>query len=381
MNRILALVLGLGLAVLISGCSMLATSPRKFSIQNNWVRSTIEKDYAGYRRMNRMSPLLYKNLLIQSNAIDGVTAFRKDSGTQVWKINIRNGVEAGAVISGDKLFFGASDGNFYCAQPMTGKILWSFQTHVETLSLPTVENSVVYFETGAGVIYALDAESGKQLWLFNRGTTQSLTIRAGTQPVIDNENLLVGFSDGFLVSLRKRDGILAWDKKLSHTGRFKDVDATPVIVGDHLYVSSFDGALYALKKQNGEIIWQHDEGGYTSPLVAGDSIFYATSSGLIQSLDKNSGKVQWSTQVKKGIATQPVLYKGYLIYGESEAGLVVADAQSGKLISRFEPGRGLVAQPSVDKETGDVYFISNEANLYAMKLKFDRPAEKLPWQN
>lgn len=359
---------------------MVATSPRKFVIQNNWVRSTISKNYAGYRRMNRMSPLLYKNILIQSNAIDGIIAFRKDSGTELWKFNVRNGVEAGAVVSGDRLYFGASDGHFYCLNPSSGKVLWSFETHVETLSLPTVENSVVYFETGAGVVFALDANSGKQLWLYNRGTTQSLTIRAGTQPVIDNENLLVGFSDGFLVSLRKRDGILAWDKKLAHIGRFKDVDATPVIDGDIIYISNFDGALYALKRQNGEVIWQHDEGGYTSPLVTKESIFYATTSGFIQSLDKNSGKIQWSTAVKKGIATQPNLYKGYLIYGESEAGLVVADAQTGKLVARFEPGRGLVAQPSIDRETGDVYFISNDANLYAMKFKFEKASERLPWQ-
>ncbi len=369
------------LACLLSSCSMIATAPRKFVIQNNWIRSTISKNYLGYRRMNRMSPLIYKNLLIQSNAIDGIVAFRKDTGSELWKFSVRNGIEAGAIVSGDKLYFGASDGNFYCLNPNTGKVVWSFATHVETLSLPTVENSIVYFETGAGVVFALDASSGKQLWLYNRGTTQSLTIRAGTQPVIDGDNLLVGFSDGFLVSLRKRDGILAWDKKLAHAGRFKDVDATPVIEGDIIYISSFDGALYALKRQNGEVIWQHDEGGYTSPLVTKENIFYSTTSGLIQSLDKTSGKVLWSTPVKKGIATQPNIYKGYLVYGESDAGLVVADARTGKTITRFEPGRGLVAQPSIDKETGDVFFVSNEANLYAMKLRFEKTTEKLPWQN
>ena len=210
---------------------------------------------------------------------------------------------------------------------------------------------------------------------------KSLSNFSVCQPVVDGENILVGFSDGFLVSLRKRDGILAWDKKLAHAGRFKDVDSTPVIEGESIYISSFDGALYALKRQNGEILWQHDEGGYTSPLVTKESIYYATSNGLMQALDKNSGKILWSAPVKKGIATQPSLYKGYLIYGESEAGLVVANAESGRLIARFEPGRGIISQPSVDKETGDVYFISNEANLYAMKFKFEKASEKLPWQN
>ncbi len=377
MNKILS---GLLLCLLSSSCTMLATTPRKFAIQNNWVRNTVAKDYVGYRRMNRMSPLIYKDFIYESNAIDGIMAYRK-SGALVWRFDVRNGVEAGAIIADNKLYFGGSDGNFYCLNPLTGKLIWSFETHVETLSLPTYENSVVYFETGAGVVFALDALSGKQLWLYNRGTTQNLTIRAGTQPVIDGENILVGFSDGFLVSLRKRDGILAWDKKLAHAGRFKDVDSTPVIEGDRIYISSFDGALYSLKRQNGEVVWQHDEGGYTAPLVMKESIYYATSSGLIQALDKNSGKILWSAPVKKGIATQPNFYKGYLIYGESESALVVADAKSGKTAARFEPGRGLVSQPSIDPETGDVYFISNDANLYAMKLKFERSSEKLPWEN
>lgn len=375
MNKLCSLLL----AFSVMGCT--TASPRKFVIQNNWIRPTLGKDFIGYRRMNRMSPLIYKNSIIQSNAIDGIVAFRKDSGSQIWRIPIRNGVEAGAVIANDRLYFGASDGKFYCINPLNGKVFWDFETHVETLSLPTVENSVVYFETGAGVVFALDTSSGKQLWLYNRGTTQSLTIRAGTQPVIDGENLLVGFSDGFLVSLRKHDGILVWDKKLAHAGRFKDVDSTPVLDGDGIYVSSFDGSLYALKRTNGEIMWQHDEGGYTSPLIAKDRIYYATSSGLIQALDKISGKILWSIPIKKGIATQPSLYKGYLIYGESESALVVANAENGKTVARYEPGRGLVSQPSIDQKTGDIYFISNDANLFAMRLKFERASEKLPWQN
>jgi outer membrane protein assembly factor BamB len=288
---------------LVSSCSSISSSPRKFVIEESWVRSTTAKEFIGYRRMNRMAPLIYKNMLIQSNSIDGIVSYNRVTGNEFWRLNLRNGVEGGAVIAEERLYFGASNGNFYCVDPANGKVLWSFATHVETLAAPTVEKSIVYFETATGVVYALDAITGKQLWLYNRGTTQSLTVRASTQPVIDGENLLVGFSDGFLVSLRKRDGILVWDKKLAFTGRFKDVDSTPVLDDNRLYVSSFDGALYCLKRENGEVIWQHDEGGYTAAVILQDRLFYATTNGLIQALDKVSGKVLWSHPVKKGIAT------------------------------------------------------------------------------
>lgn len=370
----------------LASCSSLGTGGerREFVIENPWVRSTTSKEFLGFRRMNRMSPIVLENVVIQANAIDGISAYQRKSGIEVWRLNLANGVEGGAQVSGDRLYFGSSDGQFYCVSAVNGKTLWTFPVRAETLAAPTIDNGIVYFESGTDVVYALDAATGKQLWLYNRQVTGSLSIRATTRPVVTGESLLVGFSDGFLVSLKKRDGSLQWERKLGRANRFRDVDSTPVVEGANVYVSSFDAALYSLKAESGEINWTVEDGGYV-PVTLGrdrfsDRLFYATAGGKLLAIDKSTGKILTSIPVQRGIATQPAYYKGSVVYGESEGKLIVADAGSLRAIGQFEPGQGLVSMPAVSEQTGEVFFISNNANLWALKFAYRRTSERLPWR-
>ena len=166
-----------------------------------------------------MSPLLLEHLIIQGNPIDGLVAYSRKSAAEVWRLKLENGVEGGVAAAGNRLFFGSSDGQFYAVDLITGKILWSFPARSETLAAPSVENNVVYFESGADVVYALDTASGKLLWTYNRQTTTSLSIRATTTPTIAGDKLLVGFSDGYVVALKKSDGTMIWERKLGTQGR------------------------------------------------------------------------------------------------------------------------------------------------------------------
>ena len=357
---------------------------RTFVITNEWARITPKKEFLGFRRMNRMSPLVSDSMVIEGNAIDSMIAYNRKDGSEIWRIPLTNGVEGGAQIVGDRLYFGSSDGQFYCVKTTTGEILWTFEVRAETLAQPTVDNGIVYFESGADVVYALNATDGKQLWTYNRQLTGNLSIRATTRPIVAGDNVLVGFSDGFLVSLKKRDGGLIWERKLGRSSRFKDVDATPVVEGKEVYVSSFDAALYSLNVETGEVNWSLDDGAYV-PVTMGrgrfsDRLFYSTANGKIVAVDKRSGRSLSSFSVKNGIPTQVVLYKGFLVYGESDGALVVADAEKGQVISRFEPGHGVVSKPTVIEATGEAFFISNSANLYALKMGYRSPVDLMPWQ-
>ena len=331
-----------------------------------------------------MSPLVLDNVIIQGNAIDGISAYDRASGSELWRLDLKNGVEGGAQVAEGNLFFGASDGNVYSVRVSDGHVNWTFPVHAETLAPLTVDNGVIFVENGADVVYALDAASGKQIWLYNRQTTSNFSIRATTRPTISGEHVFVGFTDGYVVALKKRDGAINWEKKIGKAARFRDVDATPVVDGANLYVSSFDGTLYSLVAETGNSNWQVDEGGYV-PVTLGtgefsDRLYYSTVNGKVLIIDNHSGKILETIKVKKGIATQPVFYKNLIVYGESEGALVVADAESGASLGRFSPGFGIMAKPTVIESTGDTYIMSSGANLFALKLGYERRADLLPWQ-
>lgn len=407
LSRSLALIF---CCVSLASCASLygsAREGRELVLEPSWVRSTLKEDFFLYRRAHRMTPIFSGTMVIQANAIDGMVAFDQATGDELWRLPLENGVEGGARLADGRLYFGGSNGQFYCVDAQTGKVVWTYSVRAETLAAPSVEEGVVYFQSGADVVYALDAATGKQLWLYNRQTTTNVSIRATTRPVVDGDFVYCGFSDGFLVVLSRRGGAVQWEKKLARNSRFMDVDGTPVIEGQVVYLTSFDGSLFALNKTSGDILWQNDEGGYTPVTLGPEALYYATTNGTVVALDKASGRKLWTVPVTHGIATQPTLLQSFLLFGESEGALVVIDARTGSELTRFDPGRGLLAAPAVvsvaaaaDKKMSseklpgsaseklpgsassyyDIFFISNNANLYAMKLGYQKRTDVLPWQ-
>lgn len=373
------------LVLTLSGCSLLpewvsaGNQRRSFQVRNVWVRSTAEKQNLGFRKINRFTPVLHTSakhgdLVIQANALDGLVAYTREGGREVWRLRIQNGIEASAVLKGDYLFVGASDGQFYSVDAGSGEVLWTFPTRIENLSEPTVEDGVVYFLTGANSLYALDASTGKQLWLYTRPDSSSLSIRGGSRPAYRMGTVYVGFSDGALVALVAKNGQVKWERQLNRNKRFRDLDTNPLVDEDVLYVLGFDDAAYALRAATGETVWRFDKGGYGGFLMIGDRLFFATSTDEFVAVDKTTGRQIWSFPTTgQGIATSPGILRGLLVFGESQGHLRFVDAGTGRQVGAFLPGRGIFSPPAIDEKNNRVFFISNEANLYQLEAKWGRP--------
>ncbi len=342
-------------------------SKREYEVKTAWIRQTTSKDNLGFRKINRMTPLLVGELIIQGNGLDGIVAYERDSGRMKWRLPVQNGVEPSAAAIKDRLFVGASDGNFYSVESSTGRVQWTFPTKAENLAAPLLDEGVVYFLAGNNVFYALDAATGRQIWLYSRQDTSQFSIRGGSQAALYNGMLYVGFSDGALVALNAKSGAVAWELQLNRNKRFRDIDATPVVEGNQIYIAGYDDKLYCVSADKGEVLWRVDGGGYSAITMLGDKLFYPTTNGEVWALKKNNGEKVWSYKLKEGIATQVKNYKGSLVFGESQGKLRFLDANSGAELGAMEPGRGILSAPQVDEKNNRIYFISGEANLYAIE--------------
>jgi outer membrane protein assembly factor BamB len=366
----------LGLAVGQFGCAQLEkltenTPRRSFQVSVDWVKRGPAMPNMAFRKINRFQPLFFEHpkagpVVIQGNAIDGVVAYRRDNGQEIWRRAIPHGVEAGAALQGEHLFFGACDGMFYSISAIDGSTLWSFPTRIENIADPIYQDGLVYFLTGANTLYALEAESGKQAWLYSRQDSQALSIRGGSRPVYQNGTLFAGFSDGAVVALNAKTGALRWEKALNRNKRFRDLDSSLVVENEFLYVAGFDDAFYALRSATGEIAWKFDQGGYGAITIAGDRIFYASSESELVALNKATGIKMWGVRLATGLPTAPVLSRGLLVYGESQGSLRWVDAGTGKAVGSYATGSGIMAQPRVDEKAGRVFLISSEGNVYSM---------------
>ncbi len=375
--------------VMASGCTtmrerMAVQGTRELVLEPTFVRATPEKESFAYRRLNRMTPLLTDSQVIQGNAVDGIVVYNRANGSEAWRLAIENGVEGGVELSGENLFFGGGDGLLRSVSLKNGTVNWAVAMRAELLAPPTLENSMLFAQTGADVIYGLEAGTGKLIWTYNRQVTGNLSVRATTRPVVVGDLLLTGFSDGYIVALRKRDGIVQWERKLGRGNRFRDVDSTATINGNRAYFASYDGQLASIKIETGEVIWQSELGGYL-PVTVGtgsqiDRLYFSTADGRVVELDEATGKELRSIKIKSGIATQPILSKNLLIFGESDGALRIFDVQTFKPLAQYQSGDGLLSTPALDRVRNEIWFISSAANLYSMKLSYRRVAERFPWK-
>ncbi|MGE0528393.1 MAG: PQQ-binding-like beta-propeller repeat protein, partial [Bdellovibrionales bacterium] len=215
-----------GLAFLGAGCSLLKASPHRFAVEKKWVRGTLEREYLSGRRMHRFPPLLTENLVITGNAIDGIVAYDRASAYPIWRLAVKDGVEAGAELANGILYFGAGDGQFYAVQPENGQVLWTYPLKAEGIARPLVRGGVVYVLGGNNVAHALNAQTGKLIWVYNRREAGNISVRGGSRPAVAGDFVMFGFSDGSLVALNRTSGAVVWESSLNRNKRFRDVDAS-----------------------------------------------------------------------------------------------------------------------------------------------------------
>ena len=373
--------------VTLSGCASIEVfknwqtklaERKQFQVRTAWVHQSPKELNLAYRKINRMSPVLYtdKNhgeMLIEGNSFDGVVAYSRYTGKELWRLQIVNGVESSMAIIKETLFFGANDGQFYSIEAATGKINWTFPTRIENLSEPLLHEGNVYFLAGNNSLYALDALTGKQLWLYSRQDPNILSVRGGSKPAYKNDTLFVGFSDGYMTAINAKSGQMKWEVPLNKNKKFRDIDANPILDAEFVYALGFDDHLYCLKQSTGDLAWKADKGGYGGMMILGDRLYYGTTTSEFIAVDKNSGKQIWSYALTEGIATAPSLYRGLVVFGESQGDVKFLDSGTGKLIGSFGPGKGVLSPIAVDEKKNYVFFISGEANVYALEVGFKFP--------
>lgn len=338
----------------------------------NWVSPTYDQALTSHRKMNRMTPVVTDQLVIQGNNLKDLVAFDRKWGRIVWRREFKGGVEAGAVAFKNRLYVAANDGSVEALDLKSGQTIWSFPTSSENVSAPVLDTQtgLLYFQNSQNMVFCLEAESGRQVWIYSRNDATLLTIRGAATPALGaNGNLYVGFSDGTFVALKASSGQLLWDQTLNRNKRFRDIDAQAVVSGDLVIVSGYDDKIYGLDQISGNTVWSYPAGSYVAvTLGEAGSLYVGTTSGTFVKLKADNGEAIWTYSDVKGLPTQAIFWNQYVAFGESQGKLKILNSKTGQLVTSFEPGRGVFSRPFLDVENQDLMFVSGEAYLYNLKF-------------
>jgi outer membrane protein assembly factor BamB len=181
------------------------------------------------------------------------------------------------ITSNGKLFIATSKG-LVVLNATNGNLEWRFDTQLPLGHSPTVYSGVVYIGGFDSRLYALDVETGSELWSFNgaRGgylTNPLIIPDSNNQPVV-----YIGNRDGYFYAVGGQEH----NQKGQQIWRYKtdgQINFSAVYLNNRIYFASDDNFAYALNT-NGTLAWKTKliSDGFHSwwPVVYKNKIIYPT---------------------------------------------------------------------------------------------------------
>lgn len=224
-----------------------------------------------------------------------VYAINASTGSQLWKTDIGsdNGGFETLQVATDGVVYVASIAHqepisIYALDASTGRTLWMFSniTGYDFSSL-VLADGVIYISTDAGHLYAVNASAGSQLWKFDMSDRSSMyfySLSSGLpSPAVVRGVVYVWGGDMHSgLSLYAVDAKTRSQLWKFQPGGYGDRFSTPVFASGVVYVS-LHSSVYALDASSGRQIWKFQGTNLHVPVVA-DGVVYIASSAKIFAL-------------------------------------------------------------------------------------------------
>ncbi len=263
--------------------------------------------------------------------------------TRLWESG-KSARIGGLTLDGDVLYMGTENGSVLALNTQDGSLLWTASVAGEILAPPAVAENILVVNTGAGTLYALDAETGEQLW-FNEGDVPPLSLRGISAPVAANGGTLVGTPTGKVQVNVLDSGMIAWETAITTPSgateleRIVDVDVTPVLYGGIVYAISYNGTLAAVELRSGRVIWKREYSSYRDLSMDGNQLFLVDKNSTVYGLDRRNGVELWSqSTLKRRNLTEAQPVGNYLVVGDRWGYLHWLEKDSGKIVARYDLG-------------------------------------------
>lgn len=301
-------------------------------------------------------------LTLITSSLGKVIAIDNASAREAWHRDFEMPVTAGPVVFDSGVFVALGNGRILRLSLKTGEVEWQYEVGVAVENGLAAADGIVACVNANNRIFVLDAKTGQLRWRKERPRSQDFSMYGQTAPLIINDMVYAGFSDGFIVAYAALNGTALWSRELAPNARFKDVDASPLRVGDSLYVASSSGGLYALSADDGQTLWQRDIHGISSIRAFQDSLYVSSQDGIFR-LDRNSGATVWQNIIQKEALISPLAVGKSSIYASVQKyGLVVLDRAKGDLLHVIDMGSDFTSAP--DFSPGAVTAMSNRSTVY-----------------
>ncbi|MBP5698656.1 MAG: PQQ-like beta-propeller repeat protein [Alphaproteobacteria bacterium] len=253
------------------------------------------------------APVVMNNKIYVMDSRGTVSAFGLKDGKRIWDNKLKANIggfkdtksrASGLAVDNNTLYATTGFGGVFAMSADTGKSKWRRVMESPIRIAPTITASMLLVQTVDNTLYALDKNTGKELWKFSVAHEDTV-IAGGASPAYDpEENVVVaGFSNGEIVVLNSTVGTPLWssmlvaNKQVSSSTEINTIGACPIVENGVIYAISNSNSMLALDMRSGDKLWEKEIGSMQNMLLVGNYLFVISNRNILYAVDKESGDI------------------------------------------------------------------------------------------
>jgi outer membrane protein assembly factor BamB len=264
-----------------------------------------------------------------------VYAVDLQTGAQVWRFPDKasaNPFEAAPLLTADgQLIVGGYDKKLYSLNPQTGQSNWQFTgAHDRWIGGVVEVNKLIYAPNADYVLYALNLR-GEVQWTFKADQA----IWGGV--VSDGTNLFFGTLGRKVYAVDAQTGKQVWMQKVDGA-----VLGSPVLGSDNsIYVNSFGGTTYALATTNGATRWKAEASSWiwSGPALDGNTLYFGDGKGSLYAHPVSGTGQPWNKPLNGAITGTPLVSGETIVIGTEAGNVYFMDRTGSNLRPISIPGK------------------------------------------
>jgi outer membrane protein assembly factor BamB len=323
------------------------------------------------------SPAVLADAVFVGSTDGSVYSLDRDTGALKWKLATKARVVSSPAVQDGTVYFESYDSHLYAVDAASGQVKWKFATKGEKrfsaahihgivpesevvpdpfdfyLSSPAVWNGAVYFGSGDGSVYAVDAVSGSLKWAFKTGDV------VHASPAVADGTLYIGSWDSYFYALDAMTGAERWRFKTGEDPVIHNqvgIQSSAAVVDGVVFFGCRDSKLYALDERTGAKVWAFDNKGswvIGSPAVKDGKVYFTTSdTGLFHAVDARTGVDLFSLSFKWPMFSSPAIAGTIAYVGSHEGKLLAVDLVAQKSVWTFQTDASRENGPALTNAKG-----------------------------
>jgi outer membrane protein assembly factor BamB len=301
---------------------------------------------------------------------------------ELWRRDLKEPVEATALIVGEQIIVATVDGRVLCLAISDGTTVWEQSFETNFIAPPSVADGLIVIGDLDGVVRGLELSSGKLVW------TQATDGEINAGAAIVKDLVLVTSQDGSLYGLDRKTGERRWvyttgdqircrptvvegrtflggcDGSL-HTVLIEDgskgaepmaldgpTGSTPAIYEHLAVLPTHGGSVMAFDWREGKQLWSyadpdHPQEYRTSAAVTEKFVVVTSQNKKVVALDPKTGATQWTASLRRRADSSPIIAGNDVWIAATDGRLYRFDLQTGNEKWVFEIKGGFLASPAI----------------------------------